>query len=116
PSRRAASALWEIADALDRWFASERRSGERSEVAAAMEARAKEVGDATAEAIALIRQAAVARAEGQLNETRALLARVEAATQGRAPWRPQLRTEWALYHAAEGDLDAAHNDILEAIR
>lgn len=112
PPKRAASHLWQIADALDLWFAREERNRERWDVAEAILARAREVGDVTAQAVALIRMAAIARRDARTGDARKLLNEAEALGHGRTPWRPQLNTEWALCNATDGDLEAARNDVL----
>jgi tetratricopeptide (TPR) repeat protein len=114
PPKRAASHLWQITDALDLWFAREERNRERWDVAEAMLARAREVGDVTAQAVALIRMAAIARRDARTSDARKLLNEAEALGHGRTPWRPQLNTEWALCNATDDDLEAARNDVLHA--
>jgi hypothetical protein len=116
PPRRAASHLWRIAEALDLWFAREQRHRERLDVAEAMLARAGEVGDPAAQAVALIRMAATFRRRAHIGEARRLLNKAEALGHGRTPWRPQLKTGWALCHVVTGDLEAARNDVLSALR
>jgi tetratricopeptide (TPR) repeat protein len=116
PPRRAAAGLWEIADALDRWFLREQRDLERMDVAEAMLARATETDESTAQAIACIRMAAVARGRGDVDEAQRLLGKAEALRRGRTPYFSQLKTEWAVCHADNGDLDAARNDLRLAHR
>jgi predicted negative regulator of RcsB-dependent stress response len=116
PPRRATAHLWEIGDALDRWFLREQRDRERTDVAEAMLARAIETGDGTAQAIAYIRMASAARSRGDVDEAQRLLAKAETLGRGRMPCFVQLKTEWAVCHADNGDLDAARNDLLLARR
>jgi tetratricopeptide (TPR) repeat protein len=116
PPRRAAAHLWEIGDALDRWFLREQRDRERTEVAEAMLARATETGEVTAQAVAYLRMASAARSSGDVDEAQRLLARAEALGRGRMPCFVQLKTEWAVCHVDNGDLDAARNDLRLAHR
>jgi hypothetical protein len=112
PPRRAAPHLWEIAGALDLWFSREQRTPERRQVATNMRDRAEELGDTTAQGVALVRLAAIARRRRMIDHGRAFLSSAEELAPG--SWRPQLKTEWALYHLAAGDVDAARNDLRRA--
>lgn len=116
PPRRAAPHLWAIADALEVWFTRDGRREERRDTATVMLARARELGDTDAEAIALVRLAAIERRRRSLGEARKLLGAADALAQGRVPWLPQLRTGWALWHEATYDSDAARNEILRCMR
>ncbi len=112
PPRRAVPHLWTIADALDVWFARERRRAERRQVADLMRARAQELGDVAAEATALIRLAAIERRRRNVGRARRLLGTADALGHGRPPWLPQLRTGWVLLHEATGDLEGADQELL----
>lgn len=116
PPRRAVRRLWTIADALDVWFARERRRDMRRETAELMRDRAHALGDMAAEATALVRLATIERRRRDAGRARRLLGTADALGHGRASWLPQLRTGWALWHEATHDLDAARNELLRVQR
>lgn len=114
PPARAAPHLWQIAAALDTWFAREHRPEDRRAAAEAMAEAAASLGDSTAAAVAQLRLAALARGRGDLAAAGRGLERVHSLLSPGDPWRNQLHTEYAVYFMTTGDLDAARDHLLAA--
>ncbi len=112
PPPRAAPHLWQIAAALDAWFASEHRQEDRRSAAQAMADAAAQLHDDTAAAVAELRLAAIARERGDLTAAGQGLERVHRLLAAGGPWRNQFHTEAAVYYITTGDLDAARDHLL----
>jgi hypothetical protein len=112
PPARAAPHLWQIAAALDAWFAREHRQEDRRSTAQAMADVASCLGDDTAAAVAELRLSALARERGDLTAAGQGLERVHSLLSPGDPWRNQLHTESAVYFMTIGDLDAAREHLL----
>jgi hypothetical protein len=112
PPPRAAPHLWQIAAALDAWFASEHRQEDRRSAAQAMADAAAQLRDGTSAAVAELRLAAIARERGDLTAAGQGLERVHRLLTASGPWRNQFHTEAAVYYMTTGDLDAARDHLL----
>lgn len=112
PPTRAAPHLWQIAAALDAWFAREHREEDRRSAAQAMADVASCLGDDTAAAVAELRLSALARERGDLTAAGQGLERVHSLLSPGDPWRNQLHAESAVYFMTTGDLDAAREHLL----
>jgi tetratricopeptide (TPR) repeat protein len=114
PPARAAPHLWQVAAALDTWFAREHRMEDRQAAAEAMAEAAASLGDGTAAAVAQLRLAALARERGDLAAAAQGLERVHSLLPGGDPWRIQLHTEYTVYFLTTGDSHAARDHLLAA--
>lgn len=114
PPPRAAQHLWQVAAALDTWFAREHRPEDRQAAAAAMAEAAASLGDGTAVAVAQLRLAALARERGDLAAAAEGLERVHRLLPAADPWRIQLHTEYTVHFLTIGDLHAARDHLLAA--
>ncbi len=114
PPARAAPHLWQIAAALDAWFARENRQEDRWAAAAAMARAAASLGDTTAAAIAELRQSALARERGDVAAAAQSLEQAHQLLPPGSPWRNQLHSEWAAYFMAIGDTEAAGEHLRAA--
>lgn len=112
PASRSAPYLWQIAAALDSWFAHEHRQEDRRATAQAMAKAAGAVRDGTSAAIAELRLAAIARERGDLAAAGQGLERVHSLLAPGGPWRNQFHTEATVYYLTTGDLDAARDHLL----
>jgi hypothetical protein len=114
PPARAAPHLWQIAAALDAWFARENRQEDRGAAAEAMARAAASLGDSTAAAIAELRRSALARERGDVAVAAQSLERAHQLLPPGSPWQNQLHSEWAAYFMAIGDPEAAGEHLRAA--
>ena len=111
----AARSVARIADALDVWFARQRRPEQREAAAGAALAAAQELGDRAGQETALLRLAVVARIQGRLDEAADTLARVRARVSGPAA-EARLAAASGALSLVTGDLATARQDFESTLR
>jgi hypothetical protein len=112
PAGKAAPSLWQIASALDTWFAAEGRLDDRKTAAKALAAAAHSLSDPTAEAVAHLRLAAIERMRGDFTTA---ARRLDDADHLFGPAGAcQLDTARTVYYLTIGDLDAAQEHLVRS--